>query len=187
MKHIRFPTALVSATLCATLATGNTFAETNYMFGSQSVDHEPRVTLYFQKGFGNKKHRLAAPAFGLSLERQGSFSIAPTYATSFMDNNAHSALPPSMRLLDLRFSSLSARGVRINGMNIDSSGSYDNESYDDSYGDGSYGSYSEESWKNPWLWIGIALGGTTLAACLTHNVICKKDENNNSSSGGMGY
>ena len=117
-------------------------------------DHEPRVMLYFQKpvGWGDSKEGVAR--FGLSLERSFHGSVQGALAPEL-----------TMPILDLRLSSSGTRSVLLGGgLMWDSTNSID-----------------EESWGNPWLYLG---GAALLAAlmCIAEEVLCE-----DSGGGADGY
>src|SRR5712671_2777416 len=106
----------------------------------QSFERAPQYTVYVQKSIGAGKRKTPLE-FGLSFERR----------TQIATDAALSAVPSSVRVIDLRIASQGG-GIRLNGMKL--TGSQGAMSYSgDSYNDEGYWSLG-----SPWFVIGVIAG-----------------------------
>ncbi|MBC7984804.1 MAG: hypothetical protein H7Y02_13230 [Candidatus Obscuribacterales bacterium] len=128
-----------------------------------SLDSSPRLMLYMRMNVGTTNHKLAAPRFGLSLDRD--------ISSQFSNNWLQPTLRRSISLLDIQFTTQGTQALNLGGAAMLNS-------------DGS----SRSVWKNPWLWVGIGAGALAIS-CASDNFPCSggSDGSGGSGSGGGGY
>ena len=174
MKNRYWVIALFAAS-CATNANAADFAA----FGPRldQRDAAPSITLYVSKSFGGKARgkdyasRLEGASglrFGIAIERGalGLGHLNSAYAAFGQPIDLAPARPA--RLLNLQFNTTGRGSLRLNGVRM--------HSFDDSYG-----SYGEDSWSNPWLWFGVAVGALSIS-CATDHWPCASGRDSSPSS-----
>ncbi|MEM1263945.1 MAG: hypothetical protein AAGH76_16220 [Pseudomonadota bacterium] len=145
-----------TSTLAAVMAAVVAFASTGN--AQQSIDDafsEPRVMLYASKRFGNNREVRYAPTFGLRLEQ----AVNVRQRNWFADPSQMNFMP----MLDFRM--YRGHGTQLLFSNIPMLDS----------GSISVGSSTEESWRNPWFWGGMAVAALAVA-CVTETGICEDDD-----------
>ncbi|MGH8238119.1 MAG: hypothetical protein ACREXP_14010 [Steroidobacteraceae bacterium] len=131
------------------------------------LDDSPRFMLYVHKELGAARHNSVGPSFGFAVDR-------PIPLTLQRDQLALRV--PSARIFDLRVAPFDDGAIMLNGLKL-TGGAPQGFGYSGSYGEG-----ESWSWDNPWLWVGLALGGALGISCATDNWPC-----DSGGYGGDGY
>lgn len=142
--------------LTVALALVCAFASAGY--AQQSIDdafNEPRVMLYASKRFGNSREVRYAPTFGLRFEQPINLQQQSWQA----DLGQLSYLP----MLELKLYRGHGSQFLFGNVPMLDSGAI------------SVGSSTQESWRNPWFWGGVAVAALAIA-CATETGICEDDD-----------
>lgn len=151
MKVLRIPLLLATV-----LATGIAGAAQPHLGSSAGGAGSAQFMLYLQKPLGEQTRSAGAARLGLRIDRVS--TPHPANRASYVQR----AAPAAVRLLDLRLSLFADRTVELNGVALNSRRT--------ALGYESYG--PQESWRNPWVWVGIGLAGALGISCATDNWPC---------------